>query len=231
MADTHNNEVATPRKNGGIAFICSLIFLTVLAAINFTVLPVLFDEESLPRWGLFLAGAVLGVGIASAYIKSYFAVFIHEWKHAILSGLVGNKPKGIRVRADSGHFQYAYYKHTEHMNALIAIAPYFLPLFTTIFFALSYPFTYPDSIKALFFVGFGYGADLSLGLRDVKPWQTDLTEIKGGYRVAVYYVVAINLVLFSYLAAWITAREEGIPFLLFGMLRALEKITGIETGM
>ena len=214
-------EIKTLTSVGGIPFFITLGCLLILSLVNTLALLPLIDGAALLRWRYFAAGGVLGAWMGHVLIRHELSIFLHELKHAIISNLAGNRDRGMKIRRRSGHFQYEYYQHTEKYNALIALAPYFLPLFTlpSLLFLLvpgwgSHP-TLP-----LVVIGFACGADLILNLRDISGKQSDIVNIKGGFTVGLLFIGAMNIVLLSYLFAWACQGWQGLQF----MLTALTKV-------
>lgn len=207
----------TPQKSGGIAFFMSLFFLTVLTLSNIYSLPGLWGPVALQRLVRFLAGFVVGGWFASTLIKGRHAVLIHEVKHAIISGFAGNKWKRMKVKGDSGYFRYAYSKSTAEYNAFIALAPYWLPLFTLPALLIALPIWWHSHELVIVIVGIGYGADCILNIRDISPVQSDITHITGGFNVGLSYIVVINLAVVTILLAWVMEGVTGLTFLLFGL--------------
>ena len=102
------SEASRGEKIGGFAFFLSLsvlaplgVVLTALTALN--VRPV--DDRAVT---IFAGAWVVGLLIGKVFIRGHVSVLIHESKHAIVSNLVGNKRKGMKIGRNSGHFVYAY---------------------------------------------------------------------------------------------------------------------------
>ncbi|RMG42814.1 MAG: hypothetical protein D6719_05325 [Candidatus Dadabacteria bacterium] len=204
-------------KIGGFAFFLSLFFLLFLAIFNLTLLPSLWDSYAFSNILRFSAAFLVGGWAAHYLIRGRTSVFIHELKHSIVSNLAGNKAKGMKIAERSGHFEYQYTKATEEYNAFIALAPYFFPLFTLPALGISLIFWYHNHAALVFAAGVGYGLDSLLNIRDIGPHQTDFTVIKGGFRVGLLYVVAMNTTLFTILMAWVMQEVFGLKFLLYGL--------------
>lgn len=232
---TFMTEPATPEQNagekiGGFAFFLSLsallptgTLLTALTILN--VRPI--DEQAL----LIFSGAwVAGMLGGHALIRGHISVLLHESKHAIVSNLVGNKRKEMKVGQNSGHFVYSYTKRTAHMNALISLAPYILPLFTFIGLIGASAALRGDHAMAAMLVGLCYGIDTVLNIRDISPIQTDISEIRGGYCVGLLYIFAWNLVLFSVLLAWVFNAAPGVIMLLEQMTAGIMHSYLLATG-
>ena len=115
MARARGKKVKKKKKDesvGGLAFFCSLFFLLVLGVSNITILVEMWDAFARERTVAFAAGILLGSWFASQFVNGKWNVLVHEYKHAILALLVGNRWKGIDVQKDSGHFKYSYSKQT-----------------------------------------------------------------------------------------------------------------------
>jgi hypothetical protein len=194
---------------GGFAFFLSLGAILPTGVILLALAVQLFSGESSKYAGSFVAAAGAGALCAHLFIKGHISVLIHEFKHSLVSNIVGNKRKGMKIGRDSGYFEYAYSKETKHFNAFISLAPYIVPVFTFVAALLAFATARHQHIAAVLLVGFGYGIDLVLNIRDISPVQTDLSLIRGGYRIGVLYVVAWNVLIFGFLTAWILGGISG----------------------
>jgi len=146
-----------------------------------------------------------------------YNVLVHEFKHWLVSGLVGNRFKSLKVGEQSGHFSYSYSRRTAAYNAFIAVAPYCIPLFTFVFLLVSLAGWRHDRNTVALLIGIGYGADIVMNLRDISPRQTDLTYIRGGFWVGLTYVAAANLSFSSLLLAWILQGWNGLKLVLIAL--------------
>ena len=212
---------------GGIVFFLSLAFLTLLGLMNLILLPRLFFGDAWSRCGLFGVGVFVGFSCAHFFVRGRISVLLHELKHSLLSGFVGNRWKQMAVERDQGHFEYSYSKQTAQYNAFIALAPYFLPVMTIL--AIGLVCWHPNSTLQLVVIGVGYGLDIWSGLRDVKPWQTDLTSIRGGYKIALTYITAAHLLIFTVLFAWVFQSSLGLRLLVYGWYQIALHIVGFYT--
>lgn len=215
---TFKTEPAAPEarpneKIGGFAFFLSLSVLLPLGLVLLflTLSHVPMDGEAL---AIFFGAWVAGVVACQVFIRGHVSVLIHESKHAIVSNLVGNKRKGMKIGEHSGHFVYAYSKRTAHMNALISLAPYILPVFTLVGMLAAAAALRKDHAMAVLLVGICYGVDTALNVRDISPIQTDINEIRGGYGVGLLYIFAWNLAIFGVLLAWVFSGLTGLGILL-----------------
>jgi hypothetical protein len=195
---------------GGFAFFLSLLLL-LPTGLLFFVLAVrqIRDAEGSIAFA-FLGSCLFGALLAHSMIRGHVSVLIHEFKHALISNLVGNKNKKMRVDQNSGHLVYSYTKKTAHFNAFISLAPYIVPVTTFLAVLLSIAVAPGDTLMAVIIVGLGYGADLLLNARDISPIQTDISLIRGGYSVGLLYILAWNLVTASLVLAWAFQGAAGI---------------------
>lgn len=202
---------------GGFAFFSSLFFLLVLSIMNFCLLTNLWNEEAQQHLISFALGMVPGLFVAGYFIQGHSSVLIHEFKHSLLSGLVGNRARSMNVKKDSGHFEYEYTRLTAEYNAFISLAPYIIPLFTIPAMVFAYAvWGYSHDLMCAV-IGMGYGTDLLLNMRDISRRQTDITMIKGGYRVGVLYIFAMNAAILSIILAWVLQGTLGLRYLLYGL--------------
>ncbi|MBX7145254.1 MAG: M50 family metallopeptidase [Oligoflexia bacterium] len=198
---------------GGLAFFTSLFALIVISLLNLPLLPALFFGTGPSRLAHFFLGMLPGFFLAMYCIQGKYSVLVHEFKHSVISGLVGNRAKGLKINKDSGQFSYMYSRSTAAYNAFIALAPYWLPLFTTLSLLIAFSLWRANPVNFCIAVGVGYGTDLIMNLRDISPRQTDLTLIRGGYSIGLAYVIAMNLALLSFLLAGIMQGSFGLMYL------------------
>lgn len=199
---------------GGLFFFFSLVSLLFLAVIHVLALPSLAKDGDFYRLYIFLGAGLLGGAIAQIAIRGRASVFLHEFKHSLVSHFAGNRAKEMKVRSDSGHFTYEFSKDTAHFNAFISLAPYFIPLCTVPAFGVGYLLFSSEPVLMVAFVGLGFGADLLLNFRDISPHQSDFTSITGGYTVGLTYVLAMNITLITLLLSWVLHGVSGISKLL-----------------
>lgn len=225
MTDTfenHDEEVSpsltggTEKEDlvGGFAFFLSLAAL-LPTGIMFTTLTFLRLETANSTTTInFVFAALAGAAIAQMFIRGHLSVFIHEFKHSLVSNLVGNRHKGMKIGERSGHYQYAYTKSTAHYNAFISLAPYITPVFTFVGVVLALIFFRGDLEVAAIVVGLGYGMDMLLNMRDISPIQTDISLIRGGYTMGLAYIAAWNLLIAGFVFAWAFHGVQGLSMLL-----------------
>jgi hypothetical protein len=199
---------------GGLAFFLSLFLLSpssvvlLLFAFSYTTL----DNAHL--LALLLIATLTGAVAARVLIKRHISVLLHESKHSLVSNLVGNKRKRMHIDEHSGFFEYSFTKETAHFNFLIALAPYIVPVFTSLCSIGLLAGGLKERWQAIVLLGLGYGADLLLNLRDVSPIQTDISLIRGGYSFGLTYIAAWNLTIFALVIAWTLDGGNGLTHLL-----------------
>ena len=217
--DNQDSEPATEPEAkkelvGGFAFFLSLAAL-LPTGLMFTTLTFLrLKSANATSTVNFICSALAGAAIAQMFIRGHLSVFLHEFKHSLVSNLVGNRHKGMSIGVNSGHYQYSYTKSTAHYNAFISLAPYITPVFT--FFGVVIAlicFRHDRDIAALV-IGLGYGMDILLNMRDISPIQTDISLIKGGYTMGLAYIAAWNLLIAGLVFAWAFHGLEGLWMLL-----------------
>jgi len=197
-------------KAGGFAFFLSLGACTVLAMLGVGFLAAALDAAALHTAAPFACGVVGGAIAARWTVRGHIAVFLHEWKHSVVANLVGNKARGWRIRRRSGHFEYEFTEKTRRYNAFIALAPYFLPVFTLAALAIAFAGWHHDHQAMTLIVGIGWGVDLNLNIRDIGPHQTDFTQHRGGFPVGVLYVGVLNAVTGIILLTWAGLGLSGL---------------------
>lgn len=221
---------ASDHPIGGFAFFLSLALLFPTAALFFVVaLGVLFKAPFI-RVVVFILSVGVGLAIARYLIKGHISVLIHEWKHAIVSNLVGNRNRGMEVNKDSGSLQYEYTKLTAHYNAFIALAPYILPVFTGIGALIAFAVAPGESLLSVVIVGVAYGIDLTLNIRDVSPIQSDIYLIRGGYGFGVLYITAWNIATAALATAWACDGVAGLGALFEAVFTIFVGVYSAVTG-
>jgi hypothetical protein len=222
MVDDHDKRDPFPPSDskekddlvGGFAFFLSLAALLPTGLMFATLTLLRVDTANSTPTLNFIFATLAGVAIAQMFIRGHLSVFIHEFKHSLVSNLVGNRHKGMKIGERSGHYQYAYTKSTAHYNAFISLAPYITPVFTFNSVALALIFLRGDRDIAAVVVGVGYGMDMLLNMRDISPIQTDISLIRGGYTVGLAYIAAWNLLTAALVFAWAFHGIKGLSMLL-----------------
>ncbi|MEN9845941.1 MAG: hypothetical protein RIS36_1088 [Pseudomonadota bacterium] len=213
-SQAHSEGPAKQDLVGGFAFFLSLAAL-LPTGLMFTTLTFLrLETANSTTTANFIFAALAGAAIAQMFIRGHLSVFIHEFKHSLISNLVGNRHKGMKIGERSGHYQYAYTKSTAHYNAFISLAPYITPVFTFISVVIALLSLREDRELAAIVVGVGYGMDILLNMRDISPIQTDISLIRGGYNMGLAYIAAWNLLLAGLVFAWAFHGVTGLSMLL-----------------
>ena len=202
-------------KVGGLAYFCSLIVLCILGPINIFLNLYILELKAVYPWIVFTVCIALGVFIAHLFIQGHWSVFFHELKHSVLSGLAGNKARDWDIKEQSGHFEYSYTKDTAAYNAFISLAPYWIPLFSLPTIIASWIFLKDTHLALAAILGITYGMDCIMNIRDISPAQSDFTETRGGYPLALTYVIAMNITIFSYYASFISQGIQGPKMITF----------------
>jgi len=198
---------------GGIPFFLSLAALLPTGAL-FTFLAIVrVRYSSAENVVAFITATGAGAFLAKILIRKHISVLIHEFKHSLVANLVGNKHKDMKIEENSGYYQWLYTPRTAHYNAFIALAPYITPVFTflAVLFVLSV--AGEERILTIILVGVGYGMDLMLNIRDISPIQTDISLIRGGYKVGVLYIIGWNLLLAGLVLTWAFNGTDGLVIL------------------
>ncbi len=196
---------------GGLFFYFSISSLCIVNLVHICSLFSVFSVGGLRFLGIFLTAIFFGKYIANVFLTGYISVFLHEFKHSLFSGFVGNRPKKLKIGKNTGAFTYEYTRETAKYNAIIALAPYWTPLFTVPMLTMPYMLQIaPLHSVHTFLVGLAYGADLTMSIRDIGPHQTDFSRLTGGYFSGIIYVFLINSGTFFTLVAWIIADTKGL---------------------
>jgi hypothetical protein len=215
---------------GGFAFFLSLAALLPTGALFFILAIAQIRHADANIAIGFISSVILGASLAQALIRGHFSVFLHEFKHALISNLVGNKNKRMKVGRNSGHLEYAYSKKTAHYNAFISLAPYIVPVCSFFSLLLAFFVARENPMLVSIIVGLGFGADLLLNARDISPIQTDISLIRGGYRVGLLYILAWNLLTSSIFLAWAFQGFSGVAELFAAVSKAMVFVYSQITG-
>jgi hypothetical protein len=224
------NEIPEQQVVGGIPFFISLAVLLPTGALFFVLALFQVRHTSVASACVFLGSCIVGALLAQVLIRGHVSVLLHEFKHALISNLVGNKNKRMKIEENSGHLEYAYSKRTAHYNAFIALAPYIVPVCTFVGALLSAAVAWGNPTAALIGVGLGYGADLILNARDISPIQTDISLIRGGYHFGLLYILAWNLLTTAIILAWAFQGAAGVLELLMPISQTIFAIHFSITG-
>lgn len=220
----------TDQVTGGFAFFLSLFFLLPTGVLFLGVSLSQLKYSGILSCCTFLCSLCAGVALAHYCIKGHISVLIHEWKHQVVSSLVGNKNKKMEIKADSGSLQYEYTEQTAHYNAFIALAPYILPVFTSIGALITVALQSANPAAPIIIIGIAYGVDVLINARDISPVQTDLSLIRGGFYVGLLYVVAWNMIILALVLAWAFNGFAGITALFESAMQLFISLYSAITG-
>jgi len=202
---------------GGFSFFISFPCLFLISMVNIFYLKELIDSNGLKNLVYFLIAGTIGAWFSFLFIRAHISVFIHEFKHSLISNLVGNKDKGWKVKKETGHFQYSYTEKTAKFNALISLAPYFIPLFSFPVLIVSlFIFSQTQSFPVPL-LGLAAGADFYLNIKDIGRHQSDFTNLIGGFTLGIIFVILINTAWYTYLLSFVLADIFGFKYLFFGL--------------
>jgi len=204
-------KVEAQKKVGGIPFFISLLMLLLIDATLSLHLPLCWTTRAEQPALATGAGIVIGFGLAFLLLRGSFATILHEWKHAVVSTLAGNKWKKMRVNHEEGAFEYEYSKATAIYNSFIVLAPYTFPAFLFPAALVCIGLYHSSPLASFILLGVGLGADLAAHLRETKPWQLDLQEIRGGFLISVLFVALMNMFFTLVVMTW--AFGQGAAFL------------------
>src|SRR6185312_1802691 len=127
-------------------------------------------------WVPFLGGVASWIVIYLLLPKPmWIYVLGHELTHAVWAWLFGGQVKKIKVSSSGGHV------HITKTNFLIALAPYFFPLYAVIVivvFAIGNFIWHWQQYLALFdlFLGAAYAFHITLTAHILKTEQSDITD-------------------------------------------------------
>lgn len=206
---TKKKEEKKQAKVGDLFFYATLLLFLMLAGTGLLALPSVLGQGDLTYLPHLFVGLGTGMAVCFFVVRSYFSVFLHELKHMIVALLSGNRAKGMKISHASGHFEYEYSSDTESYNAFISLAPYYVPL-ATLPMIIALPFLTVAAPVKIFLLGFAYGIDLLLCIRDISPHQTDFSNILGGFYPGVAYVISLHIVFVSVLLVWSVSGFSGL---------------------
>jgi hypothetical protein len=200
---------------GGFFFYFSIFGAAVVTLLTFDAFIAQLDVNDVNALALFFLGKFVGWELAGAAISDWWSVAIHEFKHKLVASLVGNRIKDLEIDHRKGHVTYEFTRTTAKYNALISLAPYWIPLFTIPSVALPYLFfglKVPPIIHLshVLIVGCAWGGDMRLNLQDISPHQTDFSRLGGGFTIGVVYVTLINLSVLGLLLCWVCGDILGM---------------------
>lgn len=166
------------------------------------------DQFRWTVWSAFLSGAAGTWMLLERAPLRKLRTFIHESKHAVLVNLIGGKVKKFEVSSDEGLVEYEINKDQSYLTPLIALAPYFLPLFSLPTFCLAIYFgeDYPLLMGAA--LGMSLAIDLSGALGEMRPEQTDFRTVIGGFALCGCYLAGFHFMWCSLCLLWVANGQQ-----------------------
>ncbi|MBI2441079.1 MAG: hypothetical protein HYV35_06880 [Lentisphaerae bacterium] len=161
----------------------------------------------------------MAIGLVAAVIMFWalprpvrLYVLAHELTHALSGALLGARVSSLRVGAQSGHVKLS------QSNWLIALAPYFFPLYTfivilayyggLIFFDLR-----PYTMAWLGLVGFTLGFHLTFTIQAIAQGQGDIRAYGRFFSLSmVYFVNLLVIGLVLLLVAPLAGHGQALTF-------------------
>ncbi len=157
-------------------------------------------------WIPLLAGAAGWIIIFLLLPKPmWIYVFGHELTHALWTWLFGGQVKKMKVSAKGGHVIIS------KTNFLIALAPYFFPLYAIIviaIFALGNLIWGWRDYQTWFYLclGAAYAFHVSLTIHVLQTEQTDITS--QGYLFSAVIIFLGNIIPLMFGIPWLTQQPE-----------------------
>lgn len=178
-------------------------FVTILEFIHYSLTPTILLWFGLPF--ILVAAFWLFVPGMSG---SFLAILEHELTHMFFALLTFHKPVGLNVHQDKG----GSFSFQGRGNWLIAIGPYFFPLFPTIIMLASIVYALmgevlPPVYWSVFGVMVGY--HLASTILQIHPGQTDFK--KAGYVFTILFLPGANLLAYGIVFAYACMGWKGIP--------------------
>jgi hypothetical protein len=181
-----------------IKFIIAILLLPVCAGAAkalWLVLRASYGADTV--WMPLLAGAVCWIVIYALLPKPMWVyVFGHELTHIIWTWLFGGRVKKLKVTSDGGHVL------TSKTNFLIALAPYFFPLYAALVVAV---FAIGDLVLGWkddliwFHLAFGaaYAFHVTLTWHVLKTRQSDITSHGWLFSAVIIFLGNTGILLFG----------------------------------
>ena len=153
--------------------------------------------------------AVCAIYISIAHnTSSFLSVFEHELTHLVFGILTLHRPKSLNVQSHaSGQVSFA-----GKGNWLIALAPYFFPLFPFLIILSSLVYMWMDQPLPMMFLpilGTVTGYHLCTNIESFHAGQTDFKV--AGYTFSVLFLPTANLLSYGFLFAYASLGWSGVP--------------------
>jgi len=213
-------EKIDKRKIGSFSFLLAIPTMYVIAFLSLLSLFVIFKSIGFQTevWGSFLIGAIGTSSLIAGASMQTFRTLIHELKHAILVLLSGNKLTGMDVQEGTGSVDFSLYEDLDQFHPFIALAPYFLPLFSfpVLIVAMFLETNYRIPLSLV--LGCALSADVMLGYQEWHPHQTDLKRMFGGFFSSGLFINGFLLMWISLCALWLACGINGFGYLFYTTL-------------
>ncbi|MBN2893121.1 MAG: M50 family metallopeptidase [Bacteroidales bacterium] len=147
---------------------------------------------------------------------SFWSIFKHELTHNIFAILTFNKPTGFTVKKGEG----GLFEYSGRSNFMITLSPYFYPTISS-FILLIFLFDLNYKIPFYIILGLASGFDLASSIKDIHPFQSDLT--KYGYVFSILFVVFGIILFWGALFSFVMGGWElSIDYLKYGIIKIIE---------
>ena len=202
------------KRSFSLAFLLAIPGNFILAGILIITFFSLFENSIIEKenWAIFATGLIGSLVVIGTTKMPTFRTFIHELKHALLVVFTGNKVKNFHVDTHTGHVEFQMCSTKVHFAPIIALAPYFLPIFSFPILAVCI-FLEPLYGPILCLVlGLALAADISLGISEIHSHQTDLKKVMGGFLGSALYLSGVHLMWFAACIIWVQGGRAGYLF-------------------
>ncbi|MEW6203519.1 MAG: M50 family metallopeptidase [bacterium] len=197
-----------------VRFISTFLFfsLSVIYIFSFSHInhPGLLNPSNKTFW--FLSGFIFYFPIHYAFRKAIILhIFSHELSHALWSMLFGGKIDEMYISRNRGGFT-----RYSRGNFLVTLAPYFFPLYTLIFLALSFIAKDKYGAPFVFLCGVSTSFHILLTVYSIKIGQPDLR--KEGLAFSLSFILLMNILILGTVFLLISNQGEIKNFLFSGIV-------------
>ena len=216
-------EVSPEGSVWSIPFFLATIGNFVLSFLVYALLIVSHSRTELFRESqiAFFSGLVLTLPLVLTTKMRKFRTIIHEFKHAFVVILTGNKLKKIVANHDDGYVEYEMYKHTLHFAPIISLAPYFFPLFSAPALFCSLFIESNSLVISCLILGICLASDICFGIGEVDPNQSDFRSMFGGYWLSKLYIVGFYLFWPALVYYWVKVGSSNMLDGVYNLARLL----------
>ena len=181
----------------------------------------IFDERI---WALFATGFIGSLAVVGTSKIPKTRVFVHELKHAVVVLLTGNRLKNFVVDKHTGHVEFEMYSDKVHFASIIALAPYFFPLFSLPMLIACLILENGYNLFLSLGLGLALATDISMAYVDLHPHQTDLKKVSGGFFAGLLYLAGMHFLWTTVCLLWVVAGRNAYLFtgsLFFEFMKAV----------